>query len=340
MRRKKINRATFKMLKTQSPDDSYAKQPPNQTWEEAINKQEYDLANAKFALELAQKRPPQVPTPLLVTPANNPLDTPYIAKLAQVQHVLQLEPEFSLEHPTRFAYPHRQSQCFSKFGEVVFTLTRFFRDGESRGPTKLSLLEAGNRGNLAEKSSEHSLDSFGLEKLVSPLTTSATQNLSSKVLPSLGAKEGCVPNLGEIIPANRASLAFNDCKIIGCKNSKNISNDISHGKEMPSGVDEVIDLTGGAQRAKNIKDIQTAPSAKKRRFISGEYDLTQHSEHSDRHTLVRQIAQHGVEPLHEDNGASQSRSSRNVELLTQKDNCPPDSGPPADDETRGSAFLV
>ncbi|KAI9071122.1 hypothetical protein K1719_046911 [Acacia pycnantha] len=91
--------------------DSYAKQPPNQIWEEvlakkdnktqalehdralalsliasssrAINKQEYDLANAKFALELTQKRPPQVPTPLLVTPANNPLGTPYIAKLAQ-----------------------------------------------------------------------------------------------------------------------------------------------------------------------------------------------------------------------------------------------------------------
>ncbi|KAI9093212.1 hypothetical protein K1719_027226 [Acacia pycnantha] len=107
--------------------DSYAKKPPNQTWEEvlakkdnktqalehdralalsliasssqAINKQEYDLANAKFALELAQKRPPQVPTPLLVTPANNPLDTPYIAKLAQVQHVLQLEPEFFFGTP-------------------------------------------------------------------------------------------------------------------------------------------------------------------------------------------------------------------------------------------------
>ncbi|KAI9108446.1 hypothetical protein K1719_020637 [Acacia pycnantha] len=104
--------------------DSYAKKPPNQTWEEvlakkdnktqalehdralalsliasssqAINKQEYDLANAKFALELAQKRPPQVPTPLLVTPANNPLDTPYIAKLAQVQHVQKTREYYEL----------------------------------------------------------------------------------------------------------------------------------------------------------------------------------------------------------------------------------------------------
>ncbi|KAI9112423.1 hypothetical protein K1719_016620 [Acacia pycnantha] len=66
---------------------------------QAINKQEYDLANAKFALELAQKRPPQVPTPLLVTPANNPMDTPYIAKLEQVKPVLQLEPEFFFGTP-------------------------------------------------------------------------------------------------------------------------------------------------------------------------------------------------------------------------------------------------
>lgn len=29
---------------------------------------------------------------------------------------------------------------------MVFTLTRFFRDGGSRGPTKLSLLEAENGG--------------------------------------------------------------------------------------------------------------------------------------------------------------------------------------------------
>ncbi|KAI9112395.1 hypothetical protein K1719_016592 [Acacia pycnantha] len=122
MRRKKINRATFKMLKTQSPVKNYRRlsnicsnnkplhlrdQPvraefPN-TGIQAINKQEYDLANAKFALELAQKRPPQVPTPLLVTPANNPMDTPYIAKLEHVKHVLQIEPEFFFGTPNEVA---------------------------------------------------------------------------------------------------------------------------------------------------------------------------------------------------------------------------------------------
>ncbi|KAI9087455.1 hypothetical protein K1719_030595 [Acacia pycnantha] len=69
----------------------------------AINKQEYDSANAKFPLELAQKKPPQVTTPLLVTPAMNPMDTPHIAKFAQVRPILQLEPEFFFETPNEVA---------------------------------------------------------------------------------------------------------------------------------------------------------------------------------------------------------------------------------------------
>ena len=45
-----------------------------------------------------------------------------------------------------------------------------------------------------------------------------------------------------------------------------------------------------------------------------------------------------MELLSTDNGGPQS--SRSAELLAQKDNCPPDSGPPADEGNRGSAFLV
>ncbi|KAI9072098.1 hypothetical protein K1719_045943 [Acacia pycnantha] len=69
----------------------------------AISKQEYDSANAKFALELAQKKPPQVTTPLLATSAINPMDTPYTAKLAQVKPILQIEPEFFFETPNQVA---------------------------------------------------------------------------------------------------------------------------------------------------------------------------------------------------------------------------------------------
>ena len=53
---------------------------------------------------------------------------------------------------------------------------------------------------------------------------------------------------------------------------------------------------------------------------------------------VLQRAQSSVELLSKDNEAPQS--SRGAELLAQKDNCPPDSGPPADEGNRGSAFLV
>ncbi|KAI9079926.1 hypothetical protein K1719_038172 [Acacia pycnantha] len=111
--------------------DSFAKKPPTQTWEEvlakkddktqaleydralplsliasssqAFNKQEYDSTNAKFAFELAQKKPPQVTTPLLATSAINPMDTPYTAKFAQVKPILQLEPEFFFETPNQVA---------------------------------------------------------------------------------------------------------------------------------------------------------------------------------------------------------------------------------------------
>lgn len=37
-------------------------------------------------------------------------------------------------------------QCYSKFGDVVFTLTRFFRDGAIHGPTKLELAPTEDHG--------------------------------------------------------------------------------------------------------------------------------------------------------------------------------------------------
>ncbi|KAI9124833.1 hypothetical protein K1719_004160 [Acacia pycnantha] len=111
--------------------ESYAKKPPTQTWEEvlaskdkktqaleydralamsliasssqAITKQEYDSANAKFTLELAQKKPHQVTTPLLASSAVNPMDTPYVAKIEQVKPILQIEPKFFLETPNQVA---------------------------------------------------------------------------------------------------------------------------------------------------------------------------------------------------------------------------------------------
>ncbi|XP_058226856.1 regulator of telomere elongation helicase 1 homolog [Rhododendron vialii] len=79
----------------------------------------------------------------------------------------------------RFAYPSRQSQIslwiqphikgYSKFGEVVFTLTRFFRDGATRGPTKLELTGSEDHGNANRLKTAQSLDKLRLEKFIAPL---------------------------------------------------------------------------------------------------------------------------------------------------------------------------
>ncbi|CAJ1955200.1 unnamed protein product [Sphenostylis stenocarpa] len=97
----------------------------------------------------------------------------------------------------RFSHQHRLSQvsrwiqphikCFSRFGEVVFTLTRFFRDVGTQCPTKVPLLEAKNEGqcllvlhwtiidagNIGEvlSSEQQHMDQFHMEELLSPLVT-------------------------------------------------------------------------------------------------------------------------------------------------------------------------
>lgn len=111
------------------------------------------------------------------------------------------------------------------------------------------------------------------------------QNSSSKALSLLDAKKGCLPNLGEIVPANRSSLASENCKIVGCKNSRDICSEVLQGRKMPSRDQKVIDLADGSQLDKKVK----APSAKKRRFIRGEYDLMQHIESSHEHTRGNKI---------------------------------------------------
>ncbi|KAI4329268.1 hypothetical protein L6164_021552 [Bauhinia variegata] len=251
----------------------------------------------------------------------------------------------------RFTHPHRQSQMsrwiqphiknYSKFGEVVFTLTRFFRDGGTRGPTKLSLLESKNRGNLAEMPSADQLDKFCLEELLAPPTTITAQNCSLKASSLLGATRGSISNLGEVVPANRASLASDNCKIVGCKNSRDTCGKVVHGRmtDIPR-EREVIDLTDSdsSKLDKKSKDAVLAPfSAKKRRFISGEYDLLQNFGDSCEHASVRLSSQGQVELQNKDDGTTQSR---NVELLGQKDKLPTDSESSADEETRGSTFLV
>ncbi|KAK9281409.1 hypothetical protein L1049_004310 [Liquidambar formosana] len=149
----------------------------------------------------------------------------------------------------RFTQLNRQSQislwirphvkCYSKFGDVVFTLTRFFRDGGIHGLTKMeltrtkenaftskSVLDEGIRelpvedipssvgsslsahGNIREMKTAQTLDKLYLETFLSPETRTMDQDPSTESLSSLlEVKRGHTSNqFGEVLPANRSSL--------------------------------------------------------------------------------------------------------------------------------------
>ncbi|CAH9066220.1 unnamed protein product [Cuscuta epithymum] len=100
-----------------------------------------------------------------------------------------------LAQVSRWIQPH--INCYSKFGEVVFSLTRFFRDGRVSGPTKLDLMRSDSRENVnSVKDCKAQFD----------IKISGTPSL-----PIVPAHNGIhsnksIINLEEIVPANRSSL--------------------------------------------------------------------------------------------------------------------------------------
>ncbi|XP_073035876.1 regulator of telomere elongation helicase 1 homolog [Primulina eburnea] len=117
----------------------------------------------------------------------------------------------------RFTYSNRQSQisqwiqphmkCYSKFGDVVYTLTRFFRDGGTRGPTKLELARNDYQENLKVSESQL-LGKFHLNKPLVSQTTSIHPTFSLETASSVKQiKKGNISGkLREIVPANRSHL--------------------------------------------------------------------------------------------------------------------------------------
>ncbi|CAJ2661269.1 unnamed protein product [Trifolium pratense] len=249
----------------------------------------------------------------------------------------------------RFTQPHRQSQvskwiqphikCYSRFGEVVFTLTRFFRDGRTQGPTKLSLLEAENGGNIGEmSSSEHFMDKYHMEKLLSPLTTPVAPDCTLKASSSVDTKTGYTSFLGGILPANRSSLSADHRMVVGCASSSDKREIVLHKRRtVLSQEHDRFDLADSCQLGEKSRNTLIAYGfTKKRRFIAGEYDLKQHFGNSnEQSSSASQNAQGDIDLQCKDNVTSQSRSS---ELLKQ--NLPADSTPSTADGTQGSAFLA
>ncbi|KAL7162429.1 hypothetical protein ACSBR2_042840 [Camellia fascicularis] len=116
----------------------------------------------------------------------------------------------------RFVHSSRQSQislwiqphikCYSKFGDVVFTLTRFFRDGAIRGPTKLELTRSEDHGNVNRLETARPFDKLHLENLVAPLTMPMDSNCCNKFSSSTSEVQDISSQWGGILPANRSSL--------------------------------------------------------------------------------------------------------------------------------------
>ncbi|PSR96116.1 Regulator of telomere elongation helicase [Actinidia chinensis var. chinensis] len=116
----------------------------------------------------------------------------------------------------RFAHSSRQSQislwirphikCYSKFGDVVFNLTRFFRDGAIQGSTKLEPPLSEGQGNVHTLKTAQSKDKLHMRTFLAPLTSMDTK-CSIKSSSSLSeVKVGPISSqwVG-ILPANRSS---------------------------------------------------------------------------------------------------------------------------------------
>ncbi|KAJ6308891.1 hypothetical protein OIU76_018477, partial [Salix suchowensis] len=230
----------------------------------------------------------------------------------------------------RFEHPNRQTQislwiqphikCHSKFGDVVFTLSRFFRDGGSRDAAKLRSIQREDTENIKEVKKTQPLDKFYLDSLLS--TRTQDQGCSSKSISSLlEAKRGKDSSLSEnISPANRSSLTpFKERRI-----------NIQHQNA------EMIDLTGKSLLDESQSRKELVPcSAKKRKVFHAGYstgligNAHKYASSAERQvSLTLPIKDHAI--THKDD-----------EILTPKNKDVQSTPVPRDDEeTRGSTFLI
>ncbi|XP_024022473.1 regulator of telomere elongation helicase 1 homolog isoform X2 [Morus notabilis] len=271
----------------------------------------------------------------------------------------------------RFSHSNRQSQIslwiqphlktYSKFGDVVLTLTRFFRDGRDWGPTKLKLLESEKLVDLSsttksaqigesEVKVEQSRDKFNLEKLQRS-TVSA----------------GSV--LEKVQAANRLSLtSFKDQSATSTSSNELLGNEkkllISAGKALryqSSRTGTTDSPRNSILNEESFRALLTPCPSKKRKVVGTKHEVMLHDEnfkdHShclrncasndfssspsslecesrrDSDSRSTQSAQIGVSLLSEE---SRTRNNKKMEadVVGRKDNVT--SG---NTETRGSDFL-
>lgn len=286
----------------------------------------------------------------------------------------------------RFTNSNRQSQislwiqphikCYSKFGDVVFTLTRFFRDGGNRGPTKLELSRTEEHlsfnENVNRQDSSQSVDKILLEKFLVPLGMPKDPTYSAESLSTFAdVKPGNFSGqLREIPPANCSSLPSYKHQNPTLKHSSDLfysekKLSIPGKRSFETSKHMLVDLTRNELRDEKIMDELIAPcSSKKPKLVKTENNLSQHFKKS--HELqfavkktslsnpsfvtdsVKQErlqmsenmknAHNGLAMLVED----EITAKRTPHFISQKNNgalSSPAPAPCGDEEKRGSTFL-
>ncbi|XP_022714945.1 regulator of telomere elongation helicase 1 homolog isoform X2 [Durio zibethinus] len=218
----------------------------------------------------------------------------------------------------RFAQPSRQSQislwiqphikCYTKFGDVVFTLTHFFRDGVSYSPAKPKLagqesmdlspssatksvsdegIKESSAGNRREIKTAQPLDESYLERFPA-LSTSMDQPRSKDKLSSLLEVKSSNNShqLRDILPANLSCFTPMDMKKLKRSsnlmvNEKKLS--ITGRGKMQYQNHDVTDLTGDLLLERQQRKEQQLPSCsvKKRKVLLIEHDSLQHDKSSN-----------------------------------------------------------
>ncbi|WRX27695.1 ATP-dependent helicase [Theobroma cacao] len=289
----------------------------------------------------------------------------------------------------RFAHPNRQSQislwiqphikCYTKFGDVVFTLTRFFRDGGSRSPTKLKFadhekkdlspssatktvpvedIKESSSGSRREIQTAQPLDKSYL-KLLPDLSTSMEQTHSEDKLSSHFEVKSSnnSSQLGRILPASLS--CFTPCMYMKklkrssdlMVNEKKLS--ITGTGKMQYQNHDVIDSTGDLLLDRQQREEQhlESCSSKKRRVLPIELDTLQHDKSSNNYASDAQRSGPSDLPFivssvkHEKLQISGARSALNakVHLLHKDDGAAGvhfSAEPCGAEETKGSAFLI
>ncbi|XP_024958342.2 regulator of telomere elongation helicase 1 homolog isoform X6 [Citrus sinensis] len=278
----------------------------------------------------------------------------------------------------RFAHPSRKSQislwiqphiqCYSKFGDVVYTLTRFFREERICGSTNLKLIKTEVSGDVRELKPVDLLDKISLEEVPSstPAVDQACYSLHEV------KNRNTSSHSGEIVPANRSSLS--PYKGIWASELKNSSDLIQFEKKLLlSGRKsiqyrdhEFIDLTSNSSlHAKPRKEELIAPcSTKKRKVLISESDQMQcvkkiseiasDAESSQPSSFIPitnkvkhekpQISDSGSRIIAQGSAPSKVDGTTyriEAEIQSEKSKGSHSSAPPCGgEETKGSAFLI